>query len=265
MRPRSGGIQRLACADSFHGWNEPAIPGSGRRSLHQSAGEEQFHPLERNAVAGIAAVVAFGDAAVLFDEEIRRQQVVRPQPGEPHDAQALQQRRHARDDGLELAPARMLDAVGRVRGRGGIGDDRERSRFARDEAAHVLGRGGEHGDDVQAQRLQRGVVMGEFVDAEVAERASGIAEEAEQRAPPFADRDRFAFDVPHVQAWRLLWCRESHALPLRVPVSDGCAGTREVPDFGHENGNGTARCRLCDPMTERPKSVGWVLRQCERF
>jgi len=62
-------------------------------TLQQSACHEDLHPVHRNPVARVAAVVRLDDPPGFVDQEIRRHQVVRIQPAQSHHAQAAQQRR----------------------------------------------------------------------------------------------------------------------------------------------------------------------------
>src|SRR6185312_3185676 len=176
---------------------EEAVSGGGFGALHQTFREEQLDPVERDAIAGVAAVIGLDNAAVLVNQEIGGHQVGGVESREAHDAQPLEQGRDPGKDTFPFAPERALDAVSLMRAGSRVGDHHERPWFARHETPHFLGRGGEYRDDVQAQRRQAGVMVGQFVDAEVAERAGCVPEETQTRAPTAGatNSNGFSMDV----------------------------------------------------------------------
>src|SRR6185312_10546253 len=81
-----------------------------RGAFQQTFREEQLDPLERDAVARVAAVIRFHDVAILIDQEVRGHQVGGVETCQADEAQALQQRRDAGDDAFPFAPERTFDA-----------------------------------------------------------------------------------------------------------------------------------------------------------
>src|SRR5690348_1759642 len=208
VRPAGGCCaRRSADGMGLNGWN--------RWGFALVLRHKRFHSLERNAVTRVTPIPGVHDAPFLVDQEVGRQEIVGIQPRQPDDTQAPEQRRSAHDHGLELSPERALDAISIVCGGGGVGNNDERTRLARREALDALRRGGKHRNDLQTLPRELFMAIGQFVDPEIAERATRITKEAQQgtTARGTADHGDLPVDVRERQLRRNGGRLQSHPSP----------------------------------------------------